>query len=163
MRKTVQRMFFPFSETAFATISDFRRPHPAKRFNSPGKGPWKDATLFPTWLWVERELESCAVIEGLGWHDCFFQAHGRRSLAYRLGPIQAHFRNEHRDGGVAGKKYKSSQANLRWRETGCGVLILDRTPVGERMLENKRERLKTFLRKIDEKAIFKIKHFMKER
>lgn len=30
------------------------------------------------------------------------------------------------------------------------------------MLENKRERLKTFLRKIDEKAIFKIKHFMKE-
>lgn len=31
------------------------------------------------------------------------------------------------------------------------------------MLENKRERLKTFLRKIDEKAIFRIKHFMKER
>ncbi|XP_076135219.1 GRAM domain-containing protein 2A [Alosa pseudoharengus] len=30
------------------------------------------------------------------------------------------------------------------------------------MLENKRERLKTFLRKIDEKAIFKLKHFMKE-
>lgn len=30
------------------------------------------------------------------------------------------------------------------------------------MLENKRERLKTFLRKIDEKAIVKIKHFMKE-
>ncbi|XP_055718194.1 GRAM domain-containing protein 2B-like isoform X3 [Salvelinus fontinalis] len=30
------------------------------------------------------------------------------------------------------------------------------------MLENKRERLKTFLRKIDEKAIFRIKHFMKE-
>lgn len=32
-----------------------------------------------------------------------------------------------------------------------------------RMLENKRERLKTFLRKIDEKAIVRIKHFMKER
>ncbi|KAA8589474.1 hypothetical protein FQN60_012839 [Etheostoma spectabile] len=31
------------------------------------------------------------------------------------------------------------------------------------MLENKRERLKTFLRKIDEKAIVRIKHFMKER
>ncbi|KAM6962528.1 GRAM domain-containing protein 2B [Aplochiton taeniatus] len=30
------------------------------------------------------------------------------------------------------------------------------------MLENKRERLKTFLKKIDEKAIFRIKHFMKE-
>ncbi|XP_014889697.1 GRAM domain-containing protein 3 isoform X1 [Poecilia latipinna] len=30
------------------------------------------------------------------------------------------------------------------------------------MLENKRERLKTFLRKIDEKAIVKLKHFMKE-
>ncbi|XP_020354087.1 GRAM domain-containing protein 2B isoform X4 [Oncorhynchus kisutch] len=30
------------------------------------------------------------------------------------------------------------------------------------MLENKRERLKTFIRKIDEKAIFRIKHFMKE-
>ncbi|XP_023699726.1 uncharacterized protein [Paramormyrops kingsleyae] len=30
------------------------------------------------------------------------------------------------------------------------------------MLENKRERLKTFLRKIDEKAIFRIKHFMRE-
>lgn len=30
------------------------------------------------------------------------------------------------------------------------------------MLENKRERLKTFLRKIDEKAIFRIKHLMKE-
>ncbi|KAG7327495.1 hypothetical protein KOW79_009101 [Hemibagrus wyckioides] len=30
------------------------------------------------------------------------------------------------------------------------------------MLENKRERLKTFLRKIDEKAIFGIKHLMKE-
>ncbi|KAM4575241.1 GRAM domain-containing protein 2B isoform 1-T1 [Fundulus diaphanus] len=30
------------------------------------------------------------------------------------------------------------------------------------MLENKRERLKTFLRKIDEKAIFRLKHFMKE-
>ncbi|XP_035508970.1 GRAM domain-containing protein 2B isoform X2 [Morone saxatilis] len=30
------------------------------------------------------------------------------------------------------------------------------------MLENKRERLKTFLRKIDEKAIVRIKHFMKE-
>ncbi|XP_028857503.1 GRAM domain-containing protein 2B isoform X3 [Denticeps clupeoides] len=30
------------------------------------------------------------------------------------------------------------------------------------MLENKRERLKTFLRKIDERAIFRIKHFMKE-
>ncbi|XP_026201798.1 GRAM domain-containing protein 2B isoform X1 [Anabas testudineus] len=30
------------------------------------------------------------------------------------------------------------------------------------MLENKRERLKTFLRKIDEKAIVRLKHFMKE-
>ncbi|XP_056132090.1 GRAM domain-containing protein 2B isoform X2 [Lampris incognitus] len=30
------------------------------------------------------------------------------------------------------------------------------------MLENKRERLKTFLRKIDEKAMVRIKHFMKE-
>ncbi|XP_037626234.1 GRAM domain-containing protein 2B isoform X2 [Sebastes umbrosus] len=30
------------------------------------------------------------------------------------------------------------------------------------MLENKRDRLKTFLRKIDEKAIVRIKHFMKE-
>ncbi|CAL8309793.1 unnamed protein product [Lota lota] len=30
------------------------------------------------------------------------------------------------------------------------------------MLENKRERLKSFLRKIDEKAIVRIKHFMKE-
>ncbi|KAM3875628.1 GRAM domain-containing protein 2B [Diretmus argenteus] len=30
------------------------------------------------------------------------------------------------------------------------------------MLENKRERFKTFLRKIDEKAIVRIKHFMKE-
>ncbi|KAI4896842.1 hypothetical protein NFI96_016904 [Prochilodus magdalenae] len=30
------------------------------------------------------------------------------------------------------------------------------------MIENKRERLKTFLRKIDEKAIFRIKHLMKE-
>ncbi|XP_029905449.1 GRAM domain-containing protein 2B isoform X2 [Myripristis murdjan] len=30
------------------------------------------------------------------------------------------------------------------------------------MLENKRERLKTFLRKIDEKAIVRIKHFMRE-
>ncbi|XP_066504090.1 GRAM domain-containing protein 2B [Hoplias malabaricus] len=30
------------------------------------------------------------------------------------------------------------------------------------MLENKKERLKTFLRKIDEKAIFRIKHLMKE-
>lgn len=37
------------------------------------------------------------------------------------------------------------------------------TPAERRMLENKRERLKTFLKKIDEKAIFKIKHFMKER
>ncbi|XP_035271198.1 GRAM domain-containing protein 2B isoform X2 [Anguilla anguilla] len=36
------------------------------------------------------------------------------------------------------------------------------TPAERRMLENKRERLKTFLKKIDEKAIFKIKHFMKE-
>lgn len=37
-------------------------------------------------------------------------------------------------------------------------------PLAEgRMLENKRERLKTFLRKIDEKAIVRIKHFMKER
>lgn len=34
---------------------------------------------------------------------------------------------------------------------------------GKNMLENKRERLKTFLRKIDEKAIVRIKHFMKER
>lgn len=32
-----------------------------------------------------------------------------------------------------------------------------------RMLENKRERFKTFLRKIDEKAIVRLKHFMKER
>uniref|UniRef100_H3CXI8 Si:zfos-943e10.1 n=1 Tax=Tetraodon nigroviridis TaxID=99883 RepID=H3CXI8_TETNG len=31
-----------------------------------------------------------------------------------------------------------------------------------RMLENKRERLKTFLRKIDEKAVIRIKHLMKE-
>ncbi|XP_047199010.1 GRAM domain-containing protein 2B isoform X2 [Hippoglossus stenolepis] len=30
------------------------------------------------------------------------------------------------------------------------------------MLENKRERLKTFIRKIDEKAIVRIKHFMRE-
>ncbi|XP_058495068.1 GRAM domain-containing protein 2B isoform X1 [Solea solea] len=30
------------------------------------------------------------------------------------------------------------------------------------MLENKRDRLKTFIRKIDEKAIVRIKHFMKE-
>ncbi|XP_062251406.1 GRAM domain-containing protein 2B isoform X1 [Platichthys flesus] len=30
------------------------------------------------------------------------------------------------------------------------------------MLENKRERLKTFIRKIDEKAIFRLKHFMRE-
>ena len=40
----------------------------------------------------------------------------------------------------------------------------DRPPLAEgRMLENKRERLKTFLRKIDEKAMVRIKHFMKER
>lgn len=40
----------------------------------------------------------------------------------------------------------------------------NRLPLAEgRMLENKRERLKTFLRKIDEKAIVRIKHFMKER
>lgn len=39
-----------------------------------------------------------------------------------------------------------------------------RPPLAEgRMLENKRVRLKTFLRKIDEKAIVRIKHFMKER
>lgn len=42
-----------------------------------------------------------------------------------------------------------------------GVRIRDRS--GGRMLENKRERLKTFLRKIDEKTIFGIKHLMKER
>lgn len=56
-----------------------------------------------------------------------------------------------------------------WRNSGAelklgkekGVRIRHRS--GERMLENKRERLKTFLRKIDEKAIFGIKHLMKER
>lgn len=42
-----------------------------------------------------------------------------------------------------------------------GVRI--RPESGARMLENKRERLKTFLRKIDEKTIFGIKHLMKER
>uniref|UniRef100_A0A673Z671 Si:zfos-943e10.1 n=1 Tax=Salmo trutta TaxID=8032 RepID=A0A673Z671_SALTR len=40
--------------------------------------------------------------------------------------------------------------------------VWSRTPVGRKMLENKTDRLKTFLRKMDENAIVRIKHFMKE-
>lgn len=53
-----------------------------------------------------------------------------------------------------GKEYRCS---LAWR------VVSARTGRLRRMLENKRERLKTFLRKIDEKAIVRIKHFMRER
>lgn len=53
------------------------------------------------------------------------------------------------------------------RGTGTDPGLIQRrqpdTPAFGRMLENKSERLKTFLRKIDEKAIFRIKHLMKER
>ena len=54
------------------------------------------------------------------------------------------------------------EAEEVWR----GASFLTRTDdhwLRGRMLENKRERLKTFLRKIDEKAIVRIKHFMRER
>lgn len=47
--------------------------------------------------------------------------------------------------------------------TGASFLQEPTTLAEGRMLENKRERLKTFLRKIDEKAVIRIKHFMKER
>lgn len=64
--------------------------------------------------------------------------------------------------GVRGKKSRSQTRTLEF-----GVesrFYTNRLPLAEgRMLENKRERLKTFLRKIDEKAIVRIKHFMKER
>lgn len=57
---------------------------------------------------------------------------------------------------------KQDRWSLAWR------VVSTRTdgppPLAEgRMLENKRDRLKTFLRKIDEKAIVRLKHFMKER
>ncbi|XP_061681174.1 GRAM domain-containing protein 2B isoform X4 [Syngnathoides biaculeatus] len=53
----------------------------------------------------------------------------------------------------------SARLGLAWRSLSAPT----GPPLAERrMLENKRERLKTFLRKIDEKAIVRIKHFMKE-
>lgn len=64
------------------------------------------------------------------------------------------------------RRRKKSQAKQETVEESGVERRFDtnRRPLAEgRMLENKRERLKTFLRKIDEKAIVKIKHFMKER
>ncbi|TMS20609.1 GRAM domain-containing protein 2B [Larimichthys crocea] len=63
------------------------------------------------------------------------------------------------------RRRKKSQAKQETVEESGVERRFDtnRRPLAEgRMLENKRERLKTFLRKIDEKAIVKIKHFMKE-
>ncbi|KAK1805898.1 hypothetical protein P4O66_012950, partial [Electrophorus voltai] len=57
------------------------------------------------------------------------------------------------------RKRRSQSTPRTSRKTGEAEV---RRPAGGRMLENKRERLKTFLRKIDEKAIFRIKHLMKE-
>lgn len=56
-----------------------------------------------------------------------------------------------------GRKKKKKKPNKNAEFWSLAILA------EERMLENKRERLKTFLRKIDEKAIVRIKHFMKER
>ena len=63
------------------------------------------------------------------------------------------------------KKKKKQKPLTRAVEFGVERrFYTNRPPLAEgRMLENKRERLKTFLRKIDEKAIVRIKHFMKER
>lgn len=60
-----------------------------------------------------------------------------------------------------GKKPKPNKNGGVWR--GASSFREPTTLAEGRMLENKRERLKTFLRKIDEKAIVRIKHFMKER
>lgn len=67
----------------------------------------------------------------------------------------------------------SAEDEVRWgrkeadaKEHRCSLarrVVSTRTDRPGRMLENKRERLKTFLRKIDEKAIVRIKHFMRER
>lgn len=59
------------------------------------------------------------------------------------------------------KKPKPNKNCGVWR--GASFFQEPTTLAEGRMLENKRERLKTFLRKIDEKAIVRIKHFMKER
>lgn len=59
------------------------------------------------------------------------------------------------------KKKKPNKNEWVWR--GASFLQEPTTLAEGRMLENKRERLKTFLRKIDEKAVIRIKHFMKER
>lgn len=64
-------------------------------------------------------------------------------------------------GGKGGKR----RSRTRTLELGVeSRFYTNRPPLAEgRMLENKKDRLKTFLRKIDEKAIVRIKHFMKER
>lgn len=64
-----------------------------------------------------------------------------------------------------GERAKNTRSQTRTVEFGVeSRFYTNRPPLAEgRMLENKKERLKTFLRKIDEKAIVRIKHFMKER
>lgn len=61
-------------------------------------------------------------------------------------------------------KEKEERTNKNGRVRRGASFLQEPTTLAEgRMLENKRERLKTFLRKIDEKAIVRIKYFMKER
>nr|XP_019954125.1 PREDICTED: GRAM domain-containing protein 3-like isoform X2 [Paralichthys olivaceus] len=68
-----------------------------------------------------------------------------------------------RGGGGGGGETRRSQNKGRAASGVERRLYTSRAPLAEgRMLENKRERLKTFIRKIDEKAIVRIKHFMRE-
>lgn len=98
------------------------------------------------------------------WHDGFSSCHCQRWLAERLGPIWAHYLNQASrwsKEGRRGPKPRLHKSAGVWR--GASFLLEPTTLAEGRMLENKRERLKTFLRKIDEKAVIRIKHFMKER
>ncbi|KAK0135352.1 hypothetical protein N1851_028798 [Merluccius polli] len=104
----------------------------------------------------------------INWQSCrLFSLFPRKSLkrfarshwSAALGRYKLIILISHR---LEGKRKAEARRPNPPEESACS---LAKTTAGTRgtMLENKRERLKTFLRKIDEKAIVRIKHFMKER
>lgn len=97
------------------------------------------------------------LIGQLVWHDGCWRASRWRWLAGKLGPIELIILVK-RGGGATHRLNKNGGV---WR--GASFHQKPTTLVEGRMLENKRDRLKSFLRKIDEKAVIRIKHFMKER
>ena len=119
-------------------------------------GRWKPTT--PFWLDNRSDMTVISpVVAGADWSADL--------VRFRLIILISRRWSQERESEREREREKKSRSQTRTVEFGVDRrFYTNRRPLAEgRMLENKRERLKTFLRKIDEKAIVRIKHFMKER